>query len=295
MVACGGDESSDSQATGKVSVGVTDAPATEFSTVTISFTGLTLKPVDGKKITFSFDQPKSWDLLTLHGGLSQPLITEEEVPAGKYSELRLLVNTEASFLTLQAQPDIRKTLAVPSGEQSGLKLKGDFIVAADNTTDLTVDFDVRKSIVNPQGQSLADYLLRPSLRLVNNLEVGSISGEVDYPTIQSARKNDSERADCAAGYEGALYVFQGAGVTPSDLNLNNPESGPLMVLPVTDEDNDGSYSYTAAFLPAGDYTVSYSCQLDDNEADDALEFDGTQNVAVAAGKISQAQPIPLTP
>jgi hypothetical protein len=68
MVACGGDESSDSQATGKVSVGVTDAPATEFSTVTISFTGLTLKPVDGKKITFSFDQPKSWDLLTLQAG-----------------------------------------------------------------------------------------------------------------------------------------------------------------------------------------------------------------------------------
>ena len=221
------------------------------------------------------------------------MITDEEVPAGEYSELRLLVNTEQSFLTLQSEPDVQRSLAVPSGEQSGLKLKGDFVVAADSTTGFTVDFDVRKSIVNPQGQSLADYLLKPSLRLVNNLEVGAISGEVDYPTILSTRMNDSDQADCAPGnkdYAGAAYVFLGADVTPSDLNINNPESGPLMVVP-----NNGLHGYTAAFLPAGDYTVSYSCQLDDNETDDALEFDGTQNVTVTAGDTNQAQTIPLTP
>ncbi|MBL1272384.1 MAG: hypothetical protein ACI92B_002503 [Marinobacter maritimus] len=282
--------------------GVTDAPATEFSNVTISFTGITLKPVDGENITFTFDESKSWNLLTLQGGLSEPLITDEEVPAGEYSELRLLVNTEQSFLTLQSEPDAHRSLAVPSGEQSGLKLKGGFGfgfgVAADSTTGFTVDLDVRKSIVNPQGQSLADYLLKPSLRLVNNLEVGTISGEVDYPTILSTRMNDSEQADCAPGnkgYEGAAYVFQGADVTPSDLNINNPESGPLMVVPVTDEDNNGLYDYTAAFLPAGYYTVSYSCQLDDNETGDVLEFDGTQNLTVTARETSQAQTIPLPP
>ncbi len=296
MVACGGEGSSDTQPTGKVSVGITDAPATELSNVTISFTGITLKPADGDPIAFSFDQPKSWNLLALQGGLSEPLITNEEVPAGDYSELRLLISTEHSFLILKSEPDVEKTLAVPSGEQSGLKLKGDFVVAADSTTSLTVDFDVRKSIVNPQGQSLADYLLKPSLRLVNNLEVGAISGEVDYPTILSTRMNDNGQANCAKDYAGAAYVFQGADVTPSDLNISSSESGPLMVVPVTDEDNNGLYAYTAAFLPAGDYTVSYSCQLDDNEMDDAIEFDGTQKkVTVIAGETSQAQTIPLTP
>jgi len=216
------------------------------------------------------------------------------VPAGDYSELRLLINTDESFLILKSEPDIEKSLAVPSGEQSGLKLKGDFVVAADSTTSLTVDFDVRKSIVNPQGQSLADYLLKPSLRLVNNLEVGAISGEVDYPTILSTRMNDNGQANCATDYAGAAYVFQGADVTPSDLNFNNPESEPLMVVPVTDQ-HESLYAYTAAFLPAGDYTVSYSCQLDDNEMDDAIEFDGTQNVTVIAGEASPAQTIPLIP
>ena len=49
------------------------------------------------------------------------------------------------------------------------------------------------------------------------------------------------------------------------------------------------------FLTAGNYTVSCSCQLDDNEMSDALEFDGTQNVTVEASTEAQAETIPLAP
>lgn len=296
IAACGGGSDGNSTgSTGTVSFDVTDAPAMEFSSVTVAFTGMSLKPEGGDWVEFSFDQPKTWNLLDLQGGLSEPLITDEEVPAGPYSELRLLVDTDSSFVELKDEPGIEKTLAVPSGEQSGLKLKGDFIVAADTETDFTIDFDVRKSIVNPQGQSLADYLLKPSLRLVNNLEVGSISGEVDYVTINSTRLSDADLADCTTDYKGSVYIYQGADVTPTDLNINNEETGPLMAVPVTDEDNDGMYSYTAAFLISGEYTLSYSCQLDDNEADDNLDFEGTQNVTVVADTETEAEPIPLRP
>ena len=69
MAACSGGDSSDSQAPSVKVGGIPpDAPATEFSNVTISFTGITLKPVDGEKTTFSLDEPKSWNLLTLQGG-----------------------------------------------------------------------------------------------------------------------------------------------------------------------------------------------------------------------------------
>ena len=60
-----------------------------------------------------------------------------------------------------------------------------------------------------------------------------------------------------------------------------------------DEDLDGIYNYTAAFLVAGDYTISYSCQLDNNETDDDLDFEGTQNVSVVADTQTEADPIPL--
>lgn len=298
VAACGGGgSSSDSGDTGTVSFGVTDAPATEFSNVTVAFTEIRLKPEDGDWISFPLDGFEDQNLLELQGGVSAPLITDEEVPAGNYTELRLIVDTENSFVKLESEGDSTYTLAVPSGEQSGLKLKGDFIVAADTSTDFTVDFDVHKSIVDPQGNSLADYLLKPSMRLVNNLEVGSISGLVDHAQINSTRGEDDTEdalADCAPNYEGSAYVFAGADVQPSDLNVNNDTGNPLLVLPVAPDDQSSLYTYTAGFLPAGEYTVSYSCQLDDNETDDALQFDGTQNVTVVAGETAQAETIPLT-
>lgn len=297
IAACGGgsDGTGTTGSTGTVSFDVTDAPAMEFSDVTVSFTGISLKPEDSEWVEFNFDEPKTWNLLELQGGISEPLITEEEVPAGNYTQLRLLVNTEelASYVVLEDQPDVKRSLAVPSGTQSGLKLNGDFVVAADTQTDFTIDFDVRKAIVNPQGESLADYLLRPSLRLVNNLQVGSITGLVDYATINQTRANDADQADCSEGYEGSAYVFEGADAELSDLNVNNEEGNPLMVVPVELDDESSLYSYKAAFLTAGDYTVAYSCQLDDNEQDDTLEFDGKQTVTVEAGVETEAQTIPL--
>jgi hypothetical protein len=254
---------------------------------------MSLKPADGEWVEFTFDEPKSLNLLAYQGGASAPLITDEEVPAGQYSELRLNINAEDSdtdddslpdsYVITEDAPDERKELAVPS---SVLKLKGDFLVAADTTTDFTIDFDVKKSIVDPQGKSLADFLLRPSLRLVNNLQVGAISGEVDYGTI-------NQTVDCAADYNGSVYVYQGEDATLSDINVTSDSVQPVMAVPVSDEDKDGMYTYTAAFLPAGDYTIAYSCQLDNNETDETLEFLGKQNVTVIADSEVQAKPIPL--
>ncbi|MEA1079687.1 DUF4382 domain-containing protein [Marinobacter qingdaonensis] len=285
IAACGGGGSSSGE-TGTVSFGVTDAPATDFSNVTVAFTELRLKPADGDWISFPLEGFASQNLLELQGGISAPLITDEEVPAGTYTELRLIVDTDNSFVKLESSGDSTYTLAVPSGEQSGLKLKGEFVVAADTSTDFTVDFDVHKSIVDPQGGSLADYLLKPSMRLVNNLEVGSITGLVDYATINSSN---------ACDYEGSAYIFAGADVEPSDLNVNNENGNPLLVIPVSLDNESSLYKYTAGFLPAGEqYTVSYSCQQDDNGQDDNIEFFGNQNVTVTAGETTQAQTIPLT-
>ena len=294
IAACGGSSDGTSAgSTGTVSFGITDAPTTDLANVTISFTGMALKPADGEWVEFTFDEPKSLNLLQYQGGLSAPLITDEEVPAGEYSELRLNINAEDSdtdddslpdsYVITDDEPGIPKTLAVPS---SVLKLKGDFLVAADTTTDFTIDFDVKKSIVDPQGESLANFLLRPSLRLVNNLQVGAIVGEVDYVTI-------NQTVDCAADYTGSVYVYQGEDATLSDINVTSDGVQPVMAVPVSDEDKDGMYTYTAAFLPAGDYTIAYSCQLDNNETDETLEFLGKQNVTVIADSEVQAEPIPL--
>ena len=70
-------------------------------------------------------------------------------------------------------------------------------------------------------------------------------------------------------------------------------AGPeLMVVPVTAQESGSLYEWTAAFLTEGQYTIAYSCQLDNNETDEALEFDGQQNVSVVAGETTVADPIP---
>lgn len=291
VTACGGSGSSDSDATGTASFGVTDAPTAQFTEVVVTFTGLSVKPKDGEAIHFTFDEAKTLDLLTLQGGGSAPLLEDEELPAGEYAWIRLTLDVDSSYVT-EEDTGGRKTLFIPSGAQTGLKLVSGFTIAQGGDHNFTVDFDVRKSIVDPQGGQ-ADYYLKPALRLIDNLEVGSISGQVDYATINQTRGSDDTEdtlADCA--YEGSAYIYEGADVTPTDLNINE-EGGPLMVVPVTANDSDSFYSYTAAFLTEGDYTVSYSCQLDDNEQADELEFDGTQNVTVKAGTETEAAAIPL--
>lgn len=279
--ACGGGGSGGSEGgTGSVSLNVTDAPTAAFSEVVITFTGVTLKPKDGEAITIEFEEHKTLDLLTLQGGESAPLLEDVEVPAGEYAWVRLTLDESNLYVVNDATNGV-ETLAVPSGAQTGLKLVSGFTVAAGGESDFTIDFDVRKSIVEPQGNGVsANYFLKPALRLVNNLEVGSISGTVAYDSI-------IQTADCDDNYEGMTYVYLGADVEPTDLNLDS-EPGPLMAVPVSYDENSGVYNYKAAFLSEGDYTVSYSCQLDDNETDDALTFIGTQNVAVVAGEESTA-------
>ena len=294
LAACGGGGTSAGQ-TGTLSVGLTDAPAMELSSVNIAFNTIRLKPADGEWLEYSLAETGTVDLLTLQGGLTEPLISNEEVPAGEYSEIRLIIDTESSWVTKKSEGDARFTLAVPSGEQSGLKLKGDFVVAADDSTSFTIDFDVRKSIVDPQGEALGDFMLKPVLRLVNNLEVGTLEGEVDYALINSTRLADDELADCSTDYNGAVYVFEGEGAEPVDLNVDRDGNNPLMVVPVTTQEDGTLYEWTAAFLTEGQYTVSYSCQLDDNETDDDIQFEGTQNLDVIAGETTVAAPIPLQP
>lgn len=289
VAACGG--SGDSDSTGTVSMDVTDAPTASFTEVVVTFTGITLKPADGEAIEFSFDEAKTLNLLTLQGGESAPLLDGEEVLAGDYEWVRLTLDVDNSYVT--EDDGSEKTLFIPSGAQTGLKLVSGFTVAQGGENNFTIDFDVRKSIVNPQGNGVADYFLKPALRLVDNLQVGSITGLVDYSNINSIRISDDAQENCAEGYEGSVYVYEGADAELSDLNVTNEEGNPLMVVPVELDDESGLYSYKAAFLTEGDYTVSYSCQVDDNEADDDIEFDGTQNVTVEANVETEAEDIPL--
>lgn len=168
--------------TGLFTLGVTDAPVDSASEVNVQFSGVEIKPANGNAILYTFD-PRTIDLLSLQGGASELLLENIELEAGQYNWIRLQVNaernTEDSYLV--DENGNRTSLWVPSGSSSGLKLNNSFVVTSGGTSDFTIDFDLRKSITNPVGQS--DYILKPRLRIVDNSEVGEISGTVDVDLI----------------------------------------------------------------------------------------------------------------
>ncbi|MBE0617947.1 MAG: DUF4382 domain-containing protein [Proteobacteria bacterium] len=280
--ACGSASEDDSP--GSLSLRVTDAPVDTAEAVVVEFTGVTVQPASGERLEFDFAQPRSIDLLALSGGDSQLLFTEP-LRAGEYTWVRLKVQDgdvsapdtpRGSYLTVGGE---HHALRIPSGDQSGLQLNRGFTVPAGGAVDFTIDFDLRRSVHLPPGQG-GDYLLRPSLRLVETTQVGSIGGTVaDAPVADPA---------CLP----AVYVFSGAGVVPDDVDGAEPE--PLTSALVMRNLLTQQWEYTAAFLSPGTYTVALTCQAgaDAPGADDpSVTFTGTATIDVQAGAAHQ----PLEP
>lgn len=255
--ACGGgSDSGNNGDTGTFSLNITDAPVDGATAVVVEFTGVTLKPDEGEDEVFEFDPPKSIDLLKLQGTLSEPLLEGVEIPEGTYNQIRLHVNAEFDSIEdsyIDLSDGGREELRVPSGSQSGLKLNSPFTVDADTADAVyTIDFDLRKSVINPRGQP--GHFLKPVLRLVQNLDVRSISGTVHPDLVVT---------DCS----GAVYAFEGPDAEVDDVgSANEPVATALVSL----DDVSGDYVYELGFMHTGEYTLAFTCEADqDNVEDDA--------------------------
>lgn len=273
---CGGGGSSSSTGTGTMSLSITDAPVDEADAVIVEFTGVEIKQSGGSSYDYDFDTPRQIDLLALTGGTAEILLNGETLPAGNYEWLRLKVNAsqggdpaDDSYIVIGGVP---YELRIPSGAQSGLKLNRTITIPEDGSTSFTIDFDLRKSVHERAG---GIYNLRPTLRLVDNSEDGALQGTVDASTIS---------AECVAGDKAAVYVFEGAGATPDDVNIDGADDDPVATASVDWEGGDNTY--TVAFLEAGDYTVAFTCDagIDDPSAEDTLSFVGTTDVTITAGQ-----------
>lgn len=282
LSACGGGGSgggSSTSDTGTLNLAVTDAPIDGANAVVVEFSGVSIKPVNGPAQDFTFDAVKTIDLLDLQGSLAEPLITDEEVPAGEYEWVRLAVNADEDGILdsyIEMTDGTQVELRVPSGSQTGLKLVSGFTIPAGGIANFTIDFDLRKAIVLPGS---GGAMLKPALRLIDNIMVGTINGTVD-PAIISA--------ECADPLEtGAVYLYSGFDATLAD--VQGIEGDPLTTALVSDADNPGVYTYEIGFVEAGDYTLVYTCDadIDDPEVADVLDFVGATNVTVEVDQVSQ--------
>ncbi|MDP2325910.1 MAG: DUF4382 domain-containing protein [Gammaproteobacteria bacterium] len=261
LAACGG-SGGGSSGMGSVSLSITDTPVDGADEVWVQFESIELKPKNGRAITFDFATPLSVDLKALTGDNTEILLNNEQVPAGEYNWIRLIVN--ASFDNILDSYVVTDTgqhveLRVPSGE---VKLVSGFTVIQGGEASFLIDWNLRMGLTAPPGQS--GYLLKPATRIIDLQEYGGIAGTVATGLIT----DPSCTADLNSGEGNEVYVFAGGGVTPDDVDGVAPE--PLTTARVLLNEGTGNYGYKVPFLAPGTYTVAFTCQARNDVTPDPL-------------------------
>jgi len=104
------------------------------------------------------------------------LLAEGPLPAGHYQQIRLVLkeNTDTelcNYVVLEGEVD-QIPLETPSAQQSGLKLINQFSILDGATTELIIDFDAEKSVVETEN---GNFILKPVL----NMEAVIVEGVTD--------------------------------------------------------------------------------------------------------------------
>jgi Domain of unknown function (DUF4382) len=280
LAACGGGDSG----TGMVKMSVADAPVDGAQAVVVKFTGVELTGNSGSPVTITFAQPETIDLLT-QSGTASAVLFNQPIPAGKYGQIRLMVMADGdpsnSYITLS--DGTMHGLQIPSGAETGLKLVSGFTVSSSGVVDYTIDFDLRKAITCPTGQSPV-CTLKPTERLVDNTTVGNIQGVVSNTLVPNG---------CTPG----VYLYSGTMSTPEDMNSTAPASDTNQ--PITSKvpvaSSQPPYYYQFTFLPPGTYTVAFTCQaaLDNpDQADSAVTFSPVKTAVSVTANMSTTVDLP---
>lgn len=132
-------------------------------------------------VVFTSTEPMGtkFNLLELQNGTTA-LLADAVVPAGFYTQVRvIIVKGEISLIDDRTLP-----LTVPSGQQSGIKLRAEFEVEDGSETTLLLHVDVTEAFVPIPGGKIDDvstirnFHFRPSLAMevIDLGDAGSISG-----------------------------------------------------------------------------------------------------------------------
>lgn len=160
----------------------------------ISLQGTTSADSTSGKVVL-LDTPTGWlDLAALSGGSFATVVSGAEVPPGRYSQFRFVV-CEAYVVTRDGQVYATQgaalpggvtatgTLQVPSGCQSGLKVKlpGGSVDLTESSQILSVDFDVSQSFGHQAGNS-GRWVMHPVMSATSIGFSGNIAGTVSLGT-----------------------------------------------------------------------------------------------------------------
>ena len=242
LAACGGGESS-SSSTGILSLSLSDATTAEYNAVYVTIEEVQVHNDEDGSWQIVASPKKTYNLLKLVNGVREQLgITELET--AHYTQMRLIIGEspdDTINLLSESHPyanyiidnsDTYHELKIPSGFQTGVKIVGGFDINTDQTTELILDFDACRSVV--QAGNSGKWLLKPTIKIASLDDFSIINGTVT---------DDSD-----AGIEGALVsaqIFNGGLTVEKD-------DDELIIQAATITDSNGEYKL---FVTPGNYNL----------------------------------------
>jgi hypothetical protein len=250
---------------GTLRLALTDAPACGYDHVYV-----TVQKVRVHQSSSAQDADAGWsevtvspakriDLLALNnGGLEE--LGSTSLTAGHYSQIRLVLADNSGAGTNSLANAIQPTggaltaLGTPSAQQSGLKLKADFDVAAGQTADLVLDFDACKSVV--KASNSGQFILKPVVSVLPRVDTG-IKGFVATTlplasTTVSVQQNGATVRSAAPDATGGFNIpFLAAGNYSVVVTADGHATGVITSVPAgTGTTVVGGTSTAAITLPA---------------------------------------------
>jgi hypothetical protein len=244
---CGSSSSDGGGGTGTVSLGLTDATIDEVKAIYVTIKEVSVHKEGGSGWDVIAEPNQTYNLLELVNGVRETLGIAE-LEAGHYTQLRMKVGEEPddgiNFLGIRHSSygdeygnyvidnsDVCHELKMPSGYQSGVKVVCGFDINANQTTELVLDFDASRSIV--EAGSSDNLLLKPTIKVLRTEECAIIDGTV---------------TDGAYGLPGVLVSVQSFDPEPA----SGDDKDRVLVQASTITDENGSY---VIFIAPGTYSL----------------------------------------
>ncbi|MDR6560604.1 MULTISPECIES: DUF4382 domain-containing protein [unclassified Arcicella] len=263
---------------GQVKVGITDAPI-DNAEINGAFVTITEVRLDGKRYD-GFQGPKTVNIAELNNGNFLTLV-DGKFQTGTYSKLTFVFDYEKDQAgnapgTYISKVDGTKTkLAISGNARNSLDVNSKpFTVSETGTTDLMVDFDLRKAIKTYEENAKKNYSfvtygeLQSSVRVVNKSATGTITGH-------------------ANGYNSTMmgkvvaYVYKKGEFNPSTEAKGQGDSSIEFKNAVSSSVVDGNGNFKVSFLEQGNYEIHFASYKPSGDANSSLTLNALLNVSSA--------------
>lgn len=285
LVACllffsyGCEKDSNNDLQGSLRLEVTDSPIDDTN-IQAAFVTITEVKVDGKAVS-GFSGKKTVNLYALQNGQTE-VLGDLQLDAGSYSNLSLVLDFESDEdgnspgCYVLTTDNVKHNLqATTSATQEIVINSGQFEVASDQTTNLVIDFDLRKTIRyedNPSSGDKYDFVtdseFQAGIRVVNKARAGTIKGQCE-DNLGVAEKI------VVYAYKKGTYnkEVETTGQGTSQITFKNCVSSATV---------DAQGNYTLAFLEEGDYELHFMA-YEDADSDGTMELKGELSLNITGG------------